>query len=256
MKINPARARRAAFTLIELLTVIAIIGILAAIIIPTVGRVRDSARASKCVSNLRQVAMAIRLCADDNRGKLPPARAQASDTYWYPASDPTKVEWSSNPRFTAFLPGRNDTTGTRNEVLRCPSNNYDGLTGASANPVSHTFSFGPGTCGINSFGNDYDLSVSRSLASIQNPSQAVWLLEAKCNDVNYKIPRSALGKNDLTDSAAAPSETSQVQFWHGSGSRTNLAYADGSVRGASANELAARYPSSDRNASYRKAAGL
>jgi prepilin-type N-terminal cleavage/methylation domain-containing protein/prepilin-type processing-associated H-X9-DG protein len=44
----------AAFTLIELLTVIAIIGILAAIIIPTVGRVRESARNAQCISNLRQ----------------------------------------------------------------------------------------------------------------------------------------------------------------------------------------------------------
>jgi len=68
-----SRATRApAFTLIELLTVIAIIGILAAILIPTVSAVRDSARASQCVSNLRQIGNAIHLFAEDNNDLIPP----------------------------------------------------------------------------------------------------------------------------------------------------------------------------------------
>jgi prepilin-type N-terminal cleavage/methylation domain-containing protein/prepilin-type processing-associated H-X9-DG protein len=60
-----------AFTLIELLTVIAIIGILAAIIIPTVGKVRQTAIRSQCASNLRQNAMAYILYANDNKGRIP-----------------------------------------------------------------------------------------------------------------------------------------------------------------------------------------
>jgi prepilin-type N-terminal cleavage/methylation domain-containing protein/prepilin-type processing-associated H-X9-DG protein len=62
---------QAAFTLIELLTVIAIIGILAAILIPTVSRVRDSARASQCQSNLRQLGQQVLLFAADHRGVVP-----------------------------------------------------------------------------------------------------------------------------------------------------------------------------------------
>lgn len=59
------------FTLIELLTVIAIIGILAAIIIPTVGKVRDSARRSVAQSNLRQIGQASLIFAGDNNDRLP-----------------------------------------------------------------------------------------------------------------------------------------------------------------------------------------
>jgi prepilin-type N-terminal cleavage/methylation domain-containing protein/prepilin-type processing-associated H-X9-DG protein len=53
-----SRRSRGGFTLVELLTVIAVIGILAAIIIPTVGNVRENARRSAAGSNLRQISIA------------------------------------------------------------------------------------------------------------------------------------------------------------------------------------------------------
>ena len=60
------------FTLVELLTVIAIIGILAAIIIPTVARVRESARRTADASNLRQIAIACQTWANDHNERFPP----------------------------------------------------------------------------------------------------------------------------------------------------------------------------------------
>lgn len=60
-----------AFTLIELLTVIAIIGILAAILIPVVGKVRESASRAACASNLRQISLGTLAYASDNRNLLP-----------------------------------------------------------------------------------------------------------------------------------------------------------------------------------------
>jgi prepilin-type N-terminal cleavage/methylation domain-containing protein/prepilin-type processing-associated H-X9-DG protein len=69
MKFNPTPDR--AFTLIELLTVIAIIGILAGILIPTVGAVRGQTNTTRCASNLRQVGQAAILYASENKNFLP-----------------------------------------------------------------------------------------------------------------------------------------------------------------------------------------
>lgn len=67
------------FTLVELLTVIAIIGILAAILIPTVSRIRSSARAANCRGHLRQLGVAGLLYTEENRGALFPYRGNNQD---------------------------------------------------------------------------------------------------------------------------------------------------------------------------------
>lgn len=65
------RSNKSGFSLIELLTVIAIIGILAAILIPTVGRVRETARRTVDASNVRQITQAALIFSNDYRGRLP-----------------------------------------------------------------------------------------------------------------------------------------------------------------------------------------
>jgi prepilin-type N-terminal cleavage/methylation domain-containing protein/prepilin-type processing-associated H-X9-DG protein len=67
-----ARAARPAFSLVELLVVIAIIGLLVSILLPVLGKVRESANSAQCLSNLRQIGLAIVSYANDHRGSLVP----------------------------------------------------------------------------------------------------------------------------------------------------------------------------------------
>jgi prepilin-type N-terminal cleavage/methylation domain-containing protein/prepilin-type processing-associated H-X9-DG protein len=60
-----------AFTLIELLVVIAVIGILSSLLLPAVAGAKLKARQSSCMSNMRQIGLAMIMYADDHDGWLP-----------------------------------------------------------------------------------------------------------------------------------------------------------------------------------------
>ncbi len=64
------RPRATAFALIELLVVLAIIGILAAILLPTLSRARAKAQATVCMNNLRQLTIAFHAYVDDNGDRI------------------------------------------------------------------------------------------------------------------------------------------------------------------------------------------
>ena len=61
------------FTLIEMLTVMAILAVLAGLLFPVIAKSREQARRTTCLSNLRQIGMALSMYASNHAGMLPPA---------------------------------------------------------------------------------------------------------------------------------------------------------------------------------------
>ena len=65
------RRSKHAFTLLELLFTVAIIGTLAAILLPALARAREAARRASCLNNLSQIGIAMHMYAQENDGQLP-----------------------------------------------------------------------------------------------------------------------------------------------------------------------------------------
>jgi prepilin-type N-terminal cleavage/methylation domain-containing protein/prepilin-type processing-associated H-X9-DG protein len=83
------RMRKPAFTLIELLVVIAIIAILAAILFPVFAQAREKARQSACLSNCKQIGLAVMMYAEDYDQAYPLyVHAPGHDDWWYEMIQP------------------------------------------------------------------------------------------------------------------------------------------------------------------------
>lgn len=91
------RNPREGFTLVELLTVIAIIGVLAAILIPVVGKVRENAQRASDLANIRSIGQAALVYAQEHNGGLPGTNipAAAGNTGFVPVgTTPTTTLYS------------------------------------------------------------------------------------------------------------------------------------------------------------------
>jgi prepilin-type processing-associated H-X9-DG protein len=89
--------RRQAFTLTELLIILGLIALLAALLLPVVGRMRSTAAAVACISNLRQVCTAWTMAMSEDRGRLidyvgtAPRPDEAWKGYWTGATEQARL---------------------------------------------------------------------------------------------------------------------------------------------------------------------
>ncbi|MDX2116029.1 MAG: DUF1559 domain-containing protein [Planctomycetota bacterium] len=93
--------RRPAFTLIELLVVVAIVAILIGILLPALGKARESARAAACLSNLRQLGQGLTTYLGEYEERLPQVRVEGFAG--------TRVEGEAGANIGALFGGRQGT---------------------------------------------------------------------------------------------------------------------------------------------------
>src|SRR5688500_18625700 len=86
-------ARRSAFTLAELLIVIAIIAVLISILLPTLGAARRSANSAKCLAQLRDIGLAFAQYAQDNKRAFPVVEWAPPPGFLVPPDAPPRRPW-------------------------------------------------------------------------------------------------------------------------------------------------------------------
>jgi len=107
------------FTLIELLVVIAIIAILAAMLLPALSKAREKARSIKCVNNHKQVALVLRLYADDNHEFVPLSELKSPWKVWHQVL--IENGYMSQQKYTGTFAWDGSTHKAGDHMLFCPS---------------------------------------------------------------------------------------------------------------------------------------
>lgn len=100
-RIWPSHSRKAAFSLVELLVVIGIIALLIAILMPTLGRARESANSLKCQAQQQQIYQALMLHAMEHKGYMPLTGFPS------PGLDPVSLEDPRAERYDYYGPAGN-----------------------------------------------------------------------------------------------------------------------------------------------------
>src|SRR5262245_54351668 len=234
---NVSRGRRpnrrfgaAAFTLIELLVVIAIIAILASLLLPAMAKAKAKAHQANCLSNLKQIGLALNLYVDDNQGYYPFVSVAANIVD--PASTSSaKINWTKI--LGPYVPRRG--TGQENQVFVCPATIYRNLTAGlvPVSGVSRSYA-----CTGTMLGRSSPTTLTAGIARKSTPacssSETALVVEGKidltsdpaskwCQSyIKWKEAQPDFAKTDAK-------ETDFVDFRH-NGSAMDILYGDLSVR--------------------------
>ncbi len=221
-----------AFTLLELLVTIAVIGILAALLLPALGRAKASAQGTQCASNLRQLILAWHMYADESNDQLP-NNSDGQDgmgvfTNWVAgtmsrATDATNQALLIDPQQSALgrylpAPGVFKCPGDRSRFVRSVAMN------CRLNPtrIRGTPAF---TAGGNSWYEDF-----RKLGQIAKPTEIFVILDERSDSINegyFGVDMSNTGTRDGNGASRPYWIIDYPASYHNGAAR--VSFADGHV---------------------------
>ena len=210
---------RGGFTLIELLVVIAIVAILAALLLPALARAKEKGRQAACLSNARQIGMAMCMYAEENGGWLPT----------------TTHGGSTNASWIYQLSGQ---LANVDRIRLCPSDPKRDLR-LTAHAASYTLNEYTSVDLVDPFGRA--LESFRKLDTLHNPSLTITTFEIS----------DAVGVNVMNDHTHSrqwllgwSAVTADIQPTR-HGSSANYLFADSHVENMAAAKLKARLAAGD-----------
>jgi prepilin-type N-terminal cleavage/methylation domain-containing protein len=232
---GPLRER--GFTLVELLVVIAIILFLVGLLMPTIQRIKETAKNAKCVSNLRQITMTTFVYAADYEGFPPTDESVFS-------KDSALVTWSRDPKdgalyrswypknkwFADYFSGGG--YGKLNPVAYCPKGGRLGPIGSTTPEGNQNISYGINPDLIEDWwlSNGHAEKSSLPLAQVKEPGKVCLWIEANKDRV-YDKRDSMSGRHfsNKREVGVEPSSTiGKYTVWKDLG-KANFSCVDGHI---------------------------
>ncbi len=249
--------RWAAFTLTELLAVIATLAILAVVLLPAIAGTKVNTQAFQCMNNEREIMLGWQMFAADNNERLPPNDYPYNTCYWTYANKSQLKNWVVGTMAQVIdanlAIGRKELVDpnsllspyvTNASVYHCPADNYVDPRSHTIHPRSYSMNSAVGTIYWTYFQSGQPpigspVQGAWLSGSSYNPSQTTWRTYGKMSSFNHPGPERTFvlmdenpyAINDGTvaiPAAAASGNTYLIDFPSGSHGATGvISFADG-----------------------------
>lgn len=194
---------RPAFSLIELLVVIAIIALLVGILMPTLAKARETARATACAINGKSIGQGLAMYANDNKDRIWESGTDAPYRFWY--AQPTNPRFASSAANPVVLGPAFNYLSIVDRVFECPTNKRRMPTRFTYNASDPIWNTAAGQAqqvlwqtflGTRALNFDYTMLTGANGARLGTQTEAAW--DTACATRTASTPRATVLNNPTT----------------------------------------------------------